>query len=164
MPDDLPALSLKQRQVLDLVVARKSSKEIARILGISKHTVDQRIVAARQKYGADNRNELVLRYLKGSPICDPVAYDTAQVPPDGSSSHSDERDKPVGPIFQVADLQGFVAHQAPFEFVSPARPLAMLDKRFGVWGRLAVIGGLATLMAISLLSVIAIAQTLSGLL
>src|SRR3546814_1772175 len=36
-------LTEKQRACLDLLIERKTSKEIARILGISKPTVDQRI-------------------------------------------------------------------------------------------------------------------------
>src|SRR3546814_1307756 len=53
-------LTEKQRACLDLLIERKTSKEIARILGISKPTVDQRITAARIILGAANRDEAAL--------------------------------------------------------------------------------------------------------
>ena len=58
----LTSLTKKQREVLDLVLQHKSSKEIARTLQISPHTVDQRIVSARQKLGAASRGELARAY------------------------------------------------------------------------------------------------------
>jgi DNA-binding CsgD family transcriptional regulator len=52
----------KQRRVLDLLIEHKTSKEIARSLGISPFTVDQRISLARAKLGVSSRNELAARY------------------------------------------------------------------------------------------------------
>lgn len=60
----LADLTAKQREVLDLLVKHKTSKEIARILDISPFTVDQRIAAARQKFDAETRNELARSYMK----------------------------------------------------------------------------------------------------
>lgn len=55
-------LTEKQCSVLDLLIDHKTSKEIARELGISPHTVDQRISLARGKLGVSSRNELAARY------------------------------------------------------------------------------------------------------
>lgn len=44
----LDELTDKQKEVLDLLVLRKTSRQIARELGNSPHTVDQRITAARR--------------------------------------------------------------------------------------------------------------------
>ena len=52
----------KQCRVLDLLIEHKTSKEIARALGISPFTVDQRIALARAKLGVSSRNELAARY------------------------------------------------------------------------------------------------------
>src|SRR6478752_3465006 len=54
----LAGLTAKQREVLDLLIEHKTSKEIARELGISPHTVDQRIQFAKEKLGASSRSEV----------------------------------------------------------------------------------------------------------
>lgn len=62
-------LTSKQREALRLSLVRKSSKEIARELGISARAVDQRLDAARIILEAKNRFEAgrVFRtYLRGS--------------------------------------------------------------------------------------------------
>jgi len=59
---DQGVLTDKQRRVLDLLIENKTSKEIARTLGISPYTVDQRISLARGKLGVSSRVELAARY------------------------------------------------------------------------------------------------------
>lgn len=157
-------LSDKQREVLDLVVARKSSKEIARILGISKPTVDQRIALARQKFGAANRNELVTQYLASSAIYDRVTYDPVHVPIDSTISNSVTQGERSGPVYSVADVAGFIPAYTPMDFQPLPRPLEALDRKFGFFGRLGAIGVLAVLMAVSLLAMLAMAETLTDLL
>lgn len=51
-------LSDKHRMVLDLVADNLTTKEIARQLSISPHTVEQRIQTIRSKFGAVPRREL----------------------------------------------------------------------------------------------------------
>ncbi|WP_417621943.1 sigma factor-like helix-turn-helix DNA-binding protein [Parasphingorhabdus sp.] len=87
-------LTAKQRECLHLVVLRKSSKEIARILGISKPAVDQRLVSARRVLGASTRDEAALIYARASGTYDRILYDPAGVPSDdtfGPEEHQDER-------------------------------------------------------------------------
>ncbi len=60
--DDKDIFTEKQCHVLDLLIEHKTSKEIARALGISPYTVDQRISLARAKLGVASRNELAARY------------------------------------------------------------------------------------------------------
>lgn len=157
-------LSEKQRAVLDLVVARKSSKEIARILGISKPTVDQRIAMARQKYGVANRNELVTHYLASSNMYDRVIYDAVHLPLDAGSSNSAFQGEQSGPVFSVADVAGYLPSYSPSEIPAFPRSLETLDRKFGVFGRLGAISLLAALIAISLLAILSMAETLSQLL
>ncbi len=58
----LMGLTAKQRQVLDLLIQHKTSKEISRMLGISPHTVDQRIMLARAKLNVGTRGEVAQAY------------------------------------------------------------------------------------------------------
>ena len=53
-------LTAGERECLRLVNKLQSSKQIARILGISPHTVDQRMRVACRKIGASNRVEAAL--------------------------------------------------------------------------------------------------------
>lgn len=89
----LGGLTEKQRDVLDLLVLHKTSKQIARELGISPHTVDQRITAARTKFGVDNRNELAAEYRRarvvsdGTEIYESPVYQSSQVGMSGDSGN-----------------------------------------------------------------------------
>ena len=60
--DGLGRLSDKQREVLEHLILYKSDKEIARDLGISLKTVEQRMAAARHKLGTGDRNETARVY------------------------------------------------------------------------------------------------------
>jgi DNA-binding CsgD family transcriptional regulator len=62
--DPLRGLTAKQRQVLDLLIEHKTSKEISRMLGISPHTVDQRILLARAKLQVATRSETAQAYRR----------------------------------------------------------------------------------------------------
>lgn len=73
-------LTAKQRECLHLVVLRKSSKEIARILEISKPAVDQRLVSARRVLGASTRAEAALIYARASGTYDRILYDPVGIP------------------------------------------------------------------------------------
>lgn len=70
-------LTDRQRAVFDLLLDRKTSKEIARVLDISKDTVDQRVTTARNALGAANRNEAVRTYARLRATYDKMAYDPA---------------------------------------------------------------------------------------
>jgi DNA-binding CsgD family transcriptional regulator len=74
-------LTEKQRACLDLLLERKTSKQIARALGIAKPTVDQRIAAARTILGAADRDEAALRYGRLKAIYDRNIYDPVYLPP-----------------------------------------------------------------------------------
>lgn len=73
-------LTEKQRDCLDLLLEHKTSKEIARILDISKDTVDQRLKSARDILGTRNRAETAVRYGQLKPLYDRIVYDRADVP------------------------------------------------------------------------------------
>jgi len=79
-------LSDGQIDVLAGVAQYKSSKEIARELGISWHTVDQRLKRAQAILGVGSRFEAARIYhhfkLSGAdaPICEPLVYQDSQFP------------------------------------------------------------------------------------
>ncbi|MDE2563196.1 MAG: helix-turn-helix transcriptional regulator [Sphingomonadales bacterium] len=95
-------LTLKQREVLDLLIQHKTSKEISRLLGISPHTVDQRITLARAKFKVSTRNEVAQAYsqlIAGSdarPIesktCDQSIYQNSHVAGSSRFDHTTRRD------------------------------------------------------------------------
>ena len=75
----LARLTAKQREVLDLLIEHKTSKEIARRLGISPHTVDQRIQFAKDKLGAVSRNEAAVTYRRLLQLSGRVTYEESHV-------------------------------------------------------------------------------------
>lgn len=157
-------LTDKQRQCLHLVVLRKSSKEIARELGISKPTVDQRIANARQILGARNRDEAAIIFARNAETYDRVIYDPACVPSETESRNSSlsEVGTNVGLRLEEASVpfSGVIEHQA---FRSPDFRWSSsgdLDTRM----RVAIIVGLTVgILAIVLIG-LTVAQSISGLL
>src|SRR3546814_7011717 len=88
-------LTRKQRDCLDLLLERNTSKQIARDLGISKYTVDQRIRTARSILGAANRDETARAYTRLKNIYHRIAYDPVDIP---SSPRLVPSDFPAGEI------------------------------------------------------------------
>ena len=125
LPDDAARwarLTEKHRACLDLLLEHRTSKQISRILGISKPTVDQRIAAARVILDAADRGELALRYARLKAIYDQVIYDPVHIP---------QRRKLVSSDFVNGDPAGATApnerasllSRSPFgDFWRPDRP------------------------------------------
>ncbi|WP_226017793.1 helix-turn-helix transcriptional regulator [Novosphingobium sp. FKTRR1] len=79
-PSLLESLTAKQREVLDLLIEHRTSKEISRLLGISPHTVDQRIMFARAKLNVATRGEVAQVYrrlLAEREVLQPIQSDQA---------------------------------------------------------------------------------------
>ena len=83
MQDDseegVAGLTEGQIACLRLVDGHHTSKEIARILGISPFTVDQRLDAARKKLGASSRKDAarIFARMEASGIYEPLVYHPA---------------------------------------------------------------------------------------
>lgn len=75
-PSRIDRLTDGQRACLRLVFDHRSSKEIARSLGISSHTVDQRLKAAMRILGVESRVEAAraLALAEGRTGCQPLVY------------------------------------------------------------------------------------------
>ncbi|MBL0923196.1 MAG: helix-turn-helix transcriptional regulator [Sphingomonadaceae bacterium] len=70
-----------QKACLRLVDDHHTSKEIARILGISPFTVDQRLDAARRKLNAVTRREAakIFAAMENGPLSEPLVYETSRL-------------------------------------------------------------------------------------
>jgi DNA-binding CsgD family transcriptional regulator len=114
--DGLARVTEGQRACLRMVLQHRSSKEIARELGISSHTVDQRLKQAMKHLGASSRVEAAKRLaaLEGSvgyqplacqaPDIEPVAVPTPTPPASGSEREAsdDEGLRRIGWIVAIA--------------------------------------------------------------
>lgn len=58
------ALSVREQEIVELMVSGKSNKEIAAILGISENTVKNHVTSILKKLGVQDRMELVLLWMQ----------------------------------------------------------------------------------------------------
>ena len=58
----------RDEQVLRLIAQGKIAKEVALELGISEHSVEYHLLAARKSLGAKNTVEAVSKYLQRKPL------------------------------------------------------------------------------------------------
>ncbi len=78
-----------QKMCLRLVNNHHTSKEIARILGISSFTVDQRLDAARRKLNAESRREAAKIFASlDQNISQPLVYETQPLEPEPMTASS----------------------------------------------------------------------------
>lgn len=167
--DLLAQLTDKQKEVLDLLVRHKTSKQIARELGISPHTVDQRIAAARRKFDVETRNDLAEAYMAAqlqggdATIYERPVYQSPQVETDDRSGEegpgsdavpSGDDMAPIAPGEQSDRAKAIVYHRVVPEF---------FEGRFGFFWRLTAIVGITLGLLISTLVGLAIYGELSEL-
>jgi DNA-binding CsgD family transcriptional regulator len=158
----LASLTEKQRQVLDLLIEHKTSKEIARLLNISPHTVDQRIQFAKEKLGAGSRGELAVVYRRLLEICGKMTYDdsgiAARVPEgDGTTEPGELPEQPSTPK---------PTKSGPPETEEPDYQAGgkLLEGRYGTLIRIGAIVGIAVLLLLVVLGTLATFLQLSQLL
>jgi len=180
---DNPLLELtaKQREVLDLVIQHKTSKEISRLLGISPHTVDQRIMLARGKLGVGTRGEVAQAYRRLLEIYEQPVYELSHIGFPPLPVESPERDDamvdPFGdqilPREQTAPgIEGKVEIPTSWRQQSPGedgiiyhRVLPeMFDGPYGTLIRLGFIVGITVLLIIVVLGGLSMFAQLSSLL
>lgn len=103
--DLLNLLTQKQIDVLELLIKHATSKEISKVLGISPHTVYQRIETAKRRLGVTTRRELIQAYLRHQRLCDRLTYEEfhmAKPLASAQQSSEGENDDPV----MFANLDG----------------------------------------------------------
>jgi DNA-binding CsgD family transcriptional regulator len=157
-------LTDKQRQCLHLVVLRKSSKQIARELGISKPTVDQRIANARQILGVGSRDEAALIFARHSGTYDRVIYDPAYVPV--SETNDDSGFQEVRPEASLTLNEASVPYSGVFEHQTFRRQGFRWSPsgNFDTTTRVSIIVGLTVGILATVLIGLSVAQSISGLL
>jgi len=102
--ETLPALSEGEKQCLRLVAQGFSSKEIARQLHVSEHTVDQRVRTSLRKFGVPSRKEAARLFVsveQRPPQIDtyqPLIYQPEPLASDPEPASS--LDQPDGPDVQ----------------------------------------------------------------
>lgn len=90
-----------QKACLRLVDDHHTSKEIARILGISPFTVDQRLDAARRKLNASSRKDaakIFAAFEKGG-LSEPLVYEALRLETVGFVDSQEASPHPVGQVF-----------------------------------------------------------------
>ncbi|WP_271078267.1 response regulator transcription factor [Aurantiacibacter sp. MUD61] len=159
----------KQREVLDLLVQHKTSKEIARLLKISPHTVDQRISAARRKFGAQNRNELAAAYMSfvsetgQALIYGKSVYQSSHV--ETSNRSSEEGDGIAASHRRKAGEPGSISREKGRLPVVVHRVVPEpFEGRFGIVWRIAAIAAITLIFLIAILVGFAIFGQLSEML
>lgn len=156
-------LTAKQRECLHLVVQRKSSKEIARILNISKPAVDQRLDSARRKLNVMTRDEAAIIYARAAGDYDRIIYDPTYLPSDVDFDANDvQSDQPKSFLLEDAAVPyGFDAsHESELWLKALKEPSGDL----GTLQRIAVMVGMTVgILAIVLIG-LSVSQSLSGIL
>lgn len=105
-------LTEKQRDCLDRLLERKTSKMIARELGISKDTVDQRITAARLILGAADRDQAALIYGELKALYHRMVYDPAVLAEPPKLVRSDFPDASPSNLMDLHDVSVLSSGQA----------------------------------------------------
>jgi DNA-binding CsgD family transcriptional regulator len=152
-------LTLKQRACLDLLLERKTSKQIGRELGISKYTVDQRITAARLALGASDRDDTANRYARLRAICDRIVYDPVQLPTRRMPVPSDRSDG--GPVPGLGLGETIEAANGNILAGPASEKIWRHDHRFQA--RLAITAAILVTLIIFLLGSLGIAESLTRL-
>ena len=133
----LAGLTDKQREVLDLLLQHKTSKEIARTLRISPHTVDQRVQFAKEKLGATTRSEVAVAYRRLVEIYGQMTYEDSPV--SQSAFDGDEDGGTRDPLTELNPPE----RTQPERQMQPASDYRVVPELFeGRWGTLMRLGAI----------------------
>lgn len=162
--DQLPLaeLTAKQREVLDLLIEHKTSKEIARLLQISPHTVDQRIQFAKDKLGARTRNEVAAIYRRLVETYGQMTYGNSYLEFAGPMTDNDPGTQ--GSLPECSHREGSLSASASPGAEADHRVVPELfEGRYGTLVRLGAIIAIAVFLVILVLGGLAIFSQLSEL-
>ncbi len=148
-----------QRDCLRLVLDHKSSKDIARELGISPHTVDQRLRTAIRTLGVGNRFEAARLYAS-SDSGQPYQRAVYQPPHVATAALAATLDVPIGNATGRTGGGQVGGFRSPGE--RPAWPLPF-PTRQGEKNELSVAARLMWIMVIAVATALAFGGILAGL-
>lgn len=155
-------LTQKQIDALELLVKHNTSKEISRILGISPHTVDQRIESAKRRLVVGTRRELVQAYLNQKRTCHSLTYDESQIaeaPHPIQISTTGNESAPAMFATHMEDESRHLIESIPAKRIVPQ----LFEGRKGTLHRLIAILAASAMMAILILAMIAIFAQVSAI-
>lgn len=135
----LSKLSEGQRQCLRLVLAHKSSKDIARALGISSHTVDQRLKVAMKTLGASTRVEAAQRHAELEAQYQPLVYQSPDIARTGAPpTIGASADAPGALADAVAEQRAVYQVDAPLSraLQAPVPIKGRSPSELGTWQRI----------------------------
>jgi DNA-binding CsgD family transcriptional regulator len=160
--EPLGQLTAKERAVLDLVLQHKPTKEIARELQLAPNTVDMRLRSAREKLGTRDRNATARAYASLLQACGKTTCGSTVVEEPGALPVSDPWERRDEATFVLHDAATWIDRAAPWDTaVQPTRSLEAFGDDLGAWARIALVFGLAALLAVTVLATFAIAESLS---
>ena len=161
--ESLDDLTPKQRETLDLLLEHKTSKEIARALGISPHTVDQRIDFAKRKLDVQSRGDLAQRYRELVSIYEPMTYEDSRMVRAAIPMEDEGQDEASDYVLQFppewTEKRSAPEKDEPYRIVPE-----IFDGPHGTWVRIGVILALAFAMMLLILGGLAIFSQLSDML
>lgn len=152
-------LTQKQRACLDLLLEHKTSKEIARILDVSKYTVDQHLFKARRLLGAPNRAQTAMRYAELRQRYHQMASHPVQLPDAATDMPTSASNEHAGMAGMTEDLAPSGLSLATFAYLF--RDFRRRDH--SIFNRTMIMTGLLVLFVIVLLAGLGIAQSLTQL-
>lgn len=141
---DTDTLTEKQAEALELVCQHHQTKEIARILGISPRSVDQRLDGARLKLGAATRVEAarlfaasrdIPQWCPGEPI---TVSNRGAVEPEKEPPRDELRFEDAGTFID----------RAPWDRPAPWRIPELRPRDMGTVARLATMAALAVFLVL----------------
>lgn len=158
-------LTDKQREVLDLLIEHKTSKEIARDLGISPHTVEQRLRYAKAKLGVERRSDLAIKYRSLRHIYEKSVYDDLQV--EHAALKLPHESEPTAAL-DLIDKSGELEKRTRFVREDPISTTRMVpsifEGRLGTWMRIGAVFAIAACIIVIGLGGMAVLEQLSRLL
>lgn len=121
-------LTDKQRACLDPLLERKTSKEIARIIGVSKPTVDQRLTTARSVLGVETRDQAALEYARLKRTYDRITYDPMHIPDRAEIVPSDFAEGDPSTVLHLTDT-AIAARGTDGPVEGQSNPLGLIWRR-----------------------------------
>lgn len=147
-------LSPKQIEVLDLILDRRTNKEIAVLLNISASAVEQRLQSARRKLGAVGRADLARAYEAALKACQKPIDEKFQVDQDAEKKQLKSGISASDLRGQAGDPEGAtLGHVRRRKSDLSSSFLNDVDRTVGVVGRVAVLLIAASALALIVLIV-----------
>lgn len=159
----LGKLTDKQRETLDLLLHHKTSKEIARDLEISPHTVEQRLRGAKRRLGVSRRSDLATAYRHLLLVCEETVYQESDVViPALKLSNERETTASLDLFVTKQDTVSLSSVNDSIEYVHLAP--AIFEGRSGTWVRIGAVFAIAAAIIILVIGGMAMFEQLSRLL